>query len=372
MEGNKIVSGWPSPPGATAPPRIFESRRTFVVDALLSLAFASVAPWAVSRGRADSLPRRAPLAGNPSPSPASTEQSPAATGSGPVRSASDFSGRLTTAVRIDGRGPYRFMVDTGAERTFIADELATALALPRGRQVLVQGIIRGRPASLVHIQQLRMGSLVSSNLEVPTLPRAMLGADGYLGLDVLDGRRVIFDFRSGTLTVTKPQGFFSAFFTRGEYLRVPTLGESGRLRATDCVIDGVHAAAFFDTGAEVSIMNEALYAALQRHNPAQSRHAAAQIITGVTGGSVEGVTTLIDMITLGDLVLTFTPAVVVDLPVFAMWGLGRTPALLIGMDCLRRCARVSIDYRRKEVRFELAGMGLPAPLQAALPRPIAG
>ncbi|HEX5209593.1 MAG TPA: hypothetical protein VFW10_17580 [Steroidobacteraceae bacterium] len=27
--------------------------------------------------------------------------------------------------------------------------------------------------------------------------------DGYLGLDVLDQRRVIFDFRAGTLTVTE-------------------------------------------------------------------------------------------------------------------------------------------------------------------------
>jgi len=283
----------------------------------------------------------------------------------------DDTGRLTTAVRINGRGPYHFMVDTGAERTFIAEDLAATLALPRGEKVMVQGIVRGQPSRLVTIQQLRMGSLVSSRLEVPTLPRSMLGVDGYLGLDVLDQRRVIFDFRARTLTITKPQGFFSAFFTRGEYLRVPTLGSSGRLRSTDCVIDGVRAAAFFDTGADVSIINTALYDALAPHKSTPIIR-ATEVLTGVTGGSVEGGATLLDTITLGDLVITSTPVVVADLPVFAKWNLDTQPALLIGMSCLRRCARVSIDYRRMEVRFELAGVELPPARQAQLPLPLSG
>lgn len=284
----------------------------------------------------------------------------------------DDTGRLTTLVRIDGHGPYHFMVDTGAERTFIAEDLAVSLALPRGDEVLVQGIVRGQPSRLAEIQELRMGSLVSSRLEVPTLPRDMLGVDGYLGLDVLDQRRVIFDFRARTLTITKPQGFFSAFFTRGEYLRVPTLGSSGRLRSTDCVVDGVRAAAFFDTGAEVSIINMALYNALQRRQSKQPMLRATEVLTGVTGGSIEGSTTVIDTITLGQLELTFTPVVMADLPVFDKWGLATQPALLIGMSCLQRCARVSIDYRRMEVRFELAGVELPTPRQASLPPPLAG
>ncbi len=369
MEGNVIISDGRQPPTGSGLPRACGSRRAFLGDALLSLAFASMAPLAVGRERSETPPRPTRKGGagaSPPPSP----QSNSAAGSGHL-SAMDDTGRLTTAVRIDGRGPYHFMVDTGAERTFIADDIAANLALPRGEEVLVQGIIRGQPSILVEIQQLQMGALVSSHLEVPTLPRAMLGVDGYLGLDVLDGRRVIFDFEARTLTIAKPQGFFSAFFTRDEYLRVPTLGNSGRLRSTDCVIDGVRAAAFFDTGAEVSIINVALYEALLRRKTAQILR-TTQVLTGVTGGSIEGATTLIDTITLGNLVMTSTPVVVADLPVFAKWGLGVQPALLIGMSSLRRCARVSIDYRRREVRFQLAGMELPSPRQAGLPPPLTG
>jgi hypothetical protein len=322
------------------------SRRRLLSAAVLSLACALDLPRAVGAQQAGSG------------------------GAGSLRSVADLNGRLATAVQINGHGPFHFMVDTGAERTVIADDLAKGLALPRGKRVLVQGIIRGEPASLVEISELRMGSLVSSGLEVPMLPRAMLGVDGYLGLDVLDHRRVVFDFVAGTLTVTKPQGFFSWLFTHDDQLRVRTMGESGRLRSMDCLIDRVHAAAFFDTGAEVSIINGPLYAALQRgREVVPTKRSAMEELTGVTGGSVAGMTTVLDMVTLGDLILTFTTVVVADLPTFALWGLGGQPALLVGMDSLRRCSRFSIDYRRKEVHIDVASGPTQQPLEARL-RPL--
>lgn len=344
-------------------PRLLWSRRRLLTAGVLSLASAAQLPRAFGGQRLAGTPARSRL-------PASASDSTPAAGGAPLLATDDASGRLTTAVMINGRGPYHFMVDTGAERTVIAEDIATLLALPRGNMVLVQGIIRGEPASLVEIRELRMGSLVSSRLQVPTLPRAMLSVDGYLGLDVLDHRQVVFDFIAGTLTVTKPRGFFSWLFTHNDQLRVRTLGDSGRLRSTDCLIDRVHAAAFFDTGAEVSIINGPLYAALRRRQEAApTKQAVTEELTGVTGGSVEGVTTVLDMVSLGDLILTFTTVVVADLPTFALWGLNRQPALLVGMDCLRRCSRFAIDYRRKEVHVDVANGPIPQPLEARLRPP---
>lgn len=365
MEGKTIISGRRERPTRAEGPVAPGSRRRFLTDSVLPLAFALALPRAFGRGT-ESPPRLQRV-------PAGGAASSAAGGSGVVRSTTDLTGRLTTAVRINTQGPYHFLVDTGAERTVIAEDLAERLALPSSRRVLVQGIVRREPASLVEIRELQMGSLVSSRLEVPTLPRAELGVAGYLGLDVLDGRRVIFDFTAGTLTVTKPQGFFAALFAEADDdIRVRTLGDSGRLRATDCLIDGVHAAAFIDTGAQISIINEALHAALRRRNPGQTE-LDRQVLTGVTGGSVDGATIVLNMVCLGDLVLTFARAVVADLPVFASWDLIQQPALLIGMDCLRRCERVSIDYRRKELRFKIARVRAPRPLEAESgPPPLSG
>lgn len=293
-------------------------------------------------------------------------------GSGTVRAASVTDNRLTTAVYINGAGPYRFLVDTGAERTLLAAEIAAQLNLPQGARVIVQGIVRGEPGMLVEVGNLRMGSLLCPTLEVPVLPRAMLGVDGYLGLDVLDRHRVILDFAARTLSVTKRQGFFAAMFEGADEAIVRTLGTSGRLRASNCIVDGVRAAAFVDTGAEVSVSNAALYAALQQRGAVRQLIGGPVQLAGVTGGTVTGLAIDVDHIVLGELNLTYTPLVVAPLEVFDIWGLGGQPALLFGMDCLRRFRRVSIDYGRKELRFELASMRFTQPLQAELSPPLAG
>ena len=47
------------------------------------------------------------------------------------------------------------------------------------------------------------------------------------------------------------------------------------------------------------------------------------------------------------------PIVYTDLYAFKQFGLRDKPAMLLGMDTLRRFARVSIDFPAREVRFLL-------------------
>jgi predicted aspartyl protease len=366
MDGNPITSVGCTAPSGTAGASAGWSRRRFVAQGLLTVAATVPSLARAVTGPAVEAP------------PNLTTQKAAATdpgqyaGSGAVRSASDTDSRLTTLVFLNGAGPYHFLVDTGAERTLIAEDIATRLALPRGRDVMVEGIIRGQAAHFVNIERLEMGGLVCPHLEVPVLPRAMMTVDGYLGLDVLDERRVIFDFRAGTLTVTRAQGFFSSLWTHGDEAVVRTLGTSGRLRATNCLVNGVRAAAFVDTGAEVSVSNPALYAALRRRAANRQVLHGEVGLYGVTGGKVTGLDTNVDEIRLDRLELTYTELVVAALEVFDLWGLSEEPALLLGMDCLQRFSRVSIDYGRKELRFEIASAQPAQPLQARLRGPLLG
>ena len=279
-------------------------------------------------------------------------------GSGAVPSQNSASGRLTTEVFINSVGPFHFMIDTGAERTVVAADIAARLRLPMGPRALLEGIVRSLPTQTVRIQQLRLGSLETLGLDVPTLPRPMMIADGILGLDVLNGRRVIFDFATRTLTVTGSQGFLAALWSAFDEVRVPTLGESGRLRATDCRIDGVHAAAFVDTGAAFTVSNEALFAACQKQQPTLPIIGLVSL-SGVTGGTATGRVTVIDRLQLGELILTNTPVVIANLAIFRLWGLSHQPALLIGMNCLRAFKWVSIDYGRKVLNFKFAGTASP-------------
>src|SRR5512146_1977466 len=158
MEGDVIISVPRKPPSGRQSPSAAWSRRRFMLQALLPVAAAAPAlVRAAAMPAAKSPPGRGvrETANGPGDS---------GSGSGSVRAASDSDNRLATAVYINGSGPYRFLVDTGDERTPIGAEIAAQLALPRGRKVMVEGITRGQPAELVKVASRRMGRLVCPSL----------------------------------------------------------------------------------------------------------------------------------------------------------------------------------------------------------------
>jgi predicted aspartyl protease len=271
---------------------------------------------------------------------------------------------LTVGVKLNGKGPFAFVVDTGADRTVIADDLVDAVGMSRGERVLVEGIIRSTPSDTALVSRMHFGSTERRDVWVPTLPRQMLKADGFLGLDVLDGRKITFDFKHHLLTVGAPGSLFAIAWNEQREERVRARGDSGHLRAVDCMVDGVRATAFIDSGAEVSACNSSLFSALMRRNARQSTSGTVAL-SGVTGGRIDGTLTSVDKVQLRELIWSDCDLVVADFEIFKIWGLEHTPALLIGMNLLRSCASVSIDYRRKELSFELTNSGAPqAPMYA--------
>ena len=132
-------------------------------------------------------------------------------------------------------------------------------------------------------------------------------------------------------------------------------GSSGHLRAVDCRVDGVGARAFLDSGAEVSVGNPALYEELSRRGAVYSARPPVAL-TGVTGGTVLGRVVDVSRIALPGVDFGDTALVIADLQIFGLWGLADKPALFVGMDSLRRFAKVTIDYGRKEYRLEFASL----------------
>jgi predicted aspartyl protease len=317
------------------------SRRRFLKIGASTLAFTSI------MSRAQSL----------LPSPDSgTADTPAATQDTlPLAASTDTANHLTVNVQIDGRGPYRFVVDTGADRSVLAADVAAELNLSRGQSVLMEGVVREVAADTVLVDELSIGSIKCRHRVVPILPRSMLQADGYLGLDALDGHRVIFDFKNRTLQVIAPRSRWGAVLLRANETRIRTSGSSGHLRAVDCTVDGVTATAFIDTGAEVSAANSMLLSALARGGPTIYRSRTIPL-TDVTGGEISGHATIVDKIQLQDVQFTNCPLVIADFRIFDVWGLQRRPALLIGMNFLRQFSKVSIDYGLKELRFDLVNL----------------
>lgn len=288
----------------------------------------------------------------------------AASDPAPLATGENGANLLTIDVQINGKGPFQFVVDTGADRTVIADDVARQLGLVVSDPVMVEGVVRTVRADTVRIQTATVGTLTRENVKTPVLPRAQLLVDGYLGLDIIDGYRVTLDFKNHALLLSDPRPAQLINWAPPNEIPVRLVGSEGHLRSVNCIVDGIRATAFVDTGAEISVGNSQLFDALRERDPTYNKHDTIPL-TGVTGGIVEGRVTTVKKVKLGGLSFEDSRIAVADLQIFQLWGLDARPALLIGMNWLRQFGKVSVDYGRKELRFDLASRTREAPLRCA-------
>lgn len=276
-----------------------------------------------------------------------------------IQGTADMASRLTVETFIDDKGPFRFVVDTGSDRTVIAYDIAQKLGLLTGEAVVVQGVARTIPAETVKLKNVRVGKAFVESMEAPVLTRQWLGADGYLGLDVIDGKRVTFDFQNKSMTVGAAGAATLATF-RSEEAVVRVNGSHGRLTAVDVRVDGVKAYCFIDTGAEISIANTKLFDEMARVSGATYIKDQMVPLIDVTGGWAPGRLAYVSNVKIGAVRFTNSVLAVADLDVFEVWNLADRPALFLGMNFLKVLSAFTIDYGRKELRFKFARNALMA------------
>jgi len=80
-------------------------------------------------------------------------------------------------------------------------------------------------------------------------------------------------------------------------------------------------------------------------------------VTGVTGVTIPMQMARIGKLELGSITLRNVPIAFADVPPFTVFGLNKEPALLLGTDVLEQFRRVSLDFRRRKVRFQLRQCG---------------
>src|SRR6185437_12856300 len=170
----------------------------------------------------------------------------------------DHLGRVVAAVMVDGKGPFRFVVDTGANHSIISPQLAALLGLTPSLApaIRVTGITGSAQVASVPIEMLRAGDLEISNTRFPVIwSSVMAGAAGILGAAGLSEDRLIVDFEHNQVQITRshgealPWGFTRLWATRlnGGLLSVP--GHVG----------SVPVQAIIDTGSQHTLGNLALY-----------------------------------------------------------------------------------------------------------------
>jgi predicted aspartyl protease len=264
-----------------------------------------------------------------------------------VRIVKDANERMTVAVRVRDSGPYRFLVDTGAERTVISRQLAERLGLPAGARTRMQSVAGPSVVSTVDIAALDIDARRLSVAGAPTLESEHIGADGLLGVDSLAASRVMFDFKRGVMGVTPSKA--PDFRAESGTIVVEARRRHGRLMFTRAVADGAGAVVVVDTGSQISIGNPALRRRLLGNRPLGQ---PVEIET-VAGEKIVGELYTIDVLDLDGVQLKRMTIAFTDSPVFGQLDLADRPALLLGMNALRGFNKVSIDFATRRVRFFL-------------------
>ena len=298
-------------------------------------------------------------------------QSPIAPATGTrLETAFDEAQRMTVPVRLGNRGPFQFVVDTGANHTVVGVETASRCGLISDGMAPVHGIVGTQPAPLVKVPMLRVGQVRSANLSLPTLPKESLGADGLLGIDVLRNRRVRLNFRGNTFEIA-PSGKGAAVQQLGggggtripdpaRGIVVPAQYRSGQLVIFDADVDGVPVRAFLDSGAQITCANLAMRDVLIRERPEMAGRMIDTQLLSATGQTSPAQLAPLPRLRLGGMELNNIRAAFAPLHIFSLWGLNDRPAILVGVDVLRHFDEVSLDFGRREVTFTRARGSRPA------------
>src|SRR4051794_14742280 len=109
--------------------------------------------------------------------------------------------RMTVPVRVSGTGPYRFLVDTGADRTAISRELASHLKLDAGQDAQLHSIAKESTVQTATVPSLQLTRKEVKVRDAALLSSQNIGADGILGVDSLRSQRIMFDFDKQTMSI---------------------------------------------------------------------------------------------------------------------------------------------------------------------------
>lgn len=268
----------------------------------------------------------------------------------------DRIGRILAPVMINGQGPFRFIVDTGASYSSISPQLAQTLGLVPSADspFLVNGITGSALVPSVPIDILQAGDLSFRSIRLPVIwAPVMAGADGILGAAGLREERIMVEFNRNRVTISRaPHGLAPRGFQR-----VHALMTSNGLLTLEVRVGGIRARAVIDTGAERSLGNQALRDAL-RHWQSSRKLPQFTDVYGTTTDIAQGELGLAPTISVGPLKMIDVDLIYGDFHIFEVWKMRSEPALILGMDVLGSVSSLGIDFRNQEVYFGGAYLGV--------------
>jgi Aspartyl protease len=259
----------------------------------------------------------------------------------------DRIGRIWAPVYLDGKGPFRLVLDTGANRSAVIERVAQVL----GDQARSSSTVRLHGATgtsivpLIRVDELVIGDLMLAPVKLPIVLDVFGGADGVLGNDGLHDKRIVIDFKHDSISIKR-----SRRERPGEGFRtVPITFAKDYLPIIEVHVGNISVKAIIDTGAPDSLGNMALLNALKQ--PAGDR--PDMDIVGVTLDIEHGYRAHVPTIYLQGMELRGATLNFGDVYIFQHWRMTGEPSIMLGMDVLGVMDQIIIDYRTHELHLRI-------------------
>ena len=260
----------------------------------------------------------------------------------------DRIGRIWAPVMINGKGPFRLVLDTGASHSAIISQVADTLGIPAGQSdpILVRGVTGAAVVPAIRVDRMEVGDLLIEPSILPIVADVFGGAQGVLGREGMPDKRIYADFTHDRLIITRshrdraPPGFTTVSLRLAH----------GGLLTTEVRVGSIRTEAIVDTGAQQTVGNLALREALMKYPPKDEYH---EDIIGVTLDLQRGDSVPAPPISIGSLRLRRARIAFADMYLFEHLKLTREPTLMLGMDVLGSFDVLIIDYRMKEMQVRL-------------------
>jgi predicted aspartyl protease len=260
----------------------------------------------------------------------------------------DKIGRIWVPVYINEKGPFRLVLDSGATRSAVNPNVASTLSIPLDRSppVLLRGITGSAVRPTIQVESVSVGDLWVGTSNLPIVEDAFGGAEGLLGMQGMQDKRIYIDFRNDFINVSRSRNRRAEF----GFEALPFMEDRLNLLVVRAKVGGLPVRAIIDTGAQATVGNGALKFRLE--SQINRRPKTKDEITGATGATQTGVGVKVEPIVLGKVTIRDAHVTFGELHIFDYWNLDDEPAIVIGMDILGLLDTLVIDYQRQELHIK--------------------
>lgn len=272
----------------------------------------------------------------------------------------DYGGWFTVSAVVDGRGPYDFIIDTGATQSLVFESLHAAHAFPPsgGAAQRVLGIASAGAFPTYRIGSISVGAAKISDLTTVVLPNWIAGPrspQGVLGLDFLERYFIVFDLSRRELRLydgRTPHEVSGKGWTSSDFRRRTFNLDRGALYTVDGYANSRLARYIVDLGATGTIIGKQALARISRNSIAVSvrpgsERSASRIIDALKS-STKQEDVVIARFKIGRLTWYDQIFTIYDAPIFEELGVQRQPYGLLGADLLHERS-FALDFAGEKI-----------------------